>query len=85
MSINVHIERLVLEGVPAHETPSLGKSLERELVRLLREDGLSRELIRGGALPDVPARTIRLGRERNPRRFGSEVARAVHQGIGSRP
>jgi hypothetical protein len=85
MSINVHIERLVLEGIPAHETPGVRKSLEAELTRLLREGGLSRELIRGGALPDVPATAIRVGRDRNAHRFGAQIAHSVYRGIGARP
>jgi hypothetical protein len=85
MSINLHIERLILEGIPAHESRSVRKTVERELARLLREGGLSHELHRGGALPDVPAGTIRVGHDRHPRRLGADVARAVYRGIGARP
>ena len=84
MSIKVHIERLVLERIPDHETTRVRKSLEAELTRLLRQGGLSRELLHGGALPDVPATAIRVCRDRNAQRFGAQIAHSVYQGIGTR-
>ena len=84
MSIKVHIERLVLERIPDHETTRVRRSVEAELARLLRHGGLSRELASGEALPDVRATAIRMGRDRNAQRFGAEIARSVYQGIGVR-
>lgn len=85
MSINVHIERLILEGIPVDATRGVRTTVERELARLLREGGLAQELRQDRALSDVPAGTIRLGQDRHPRRLGAQVAGAVYRGIGTRP
>lgn len=85
MSINVQIERLILEGIPVDATRNVRKTVERELARLLREGGLAQELRQDRALADVRAGTIRLGQDRHGRRLGEQVAGAVYRGIGPRP
>ena len=52
MSIHLHIDRLVLEGLPLSPTdgPLLQAALESELTRLMG-DGLSPELAEGAAVP----------------------------------
>lgn len=84
MRINLHIERLILEGLPVTslQGPQLQAAIEKELTRLLALHGLSDELRRGTALPRVRAGTIQLGKDNQPARLGQSIARAVHEGIG---
>jgi len=85
VKIDVHIERLVLEGLPVTslQGPLVQQAIERELARLLGAHGLSHELRHGAALPRVRAGALRLARENPPARLGLGIARAVHEGIGS--
>jgi len=83
MKINLHIERLVLEGLPVtqHEGPLLQAALETELTRLLVADGLSGRLnFNSGVTPRVAGSDIRLTND-NPIQTGEQIARAVHGGI----
>jgi hypothetical protein len=86
MKIHLHIERLVLEGLPtaAHQGAQVQCALERELARLLAVSGLSQELRGGIAVPSLPAAGIEVHRENHAARLGREVARAVHGAIGDR-
>jgi hypothetical protein len=83
MSISIHIERLVLDGVniPQPERPLLQTAVESELARLLVEGGLSRSLGSGGAYPTLPAASIQLTDQR-PTHLGQQIAQAVYGGIG---
>lgn len=85
MKINVHIERLILQGLPttAQQGAQVQRALERELTRLLAASGLSHELRGGIAVPSLPAAGIAVARDNHPARLGHEVARAVHGAIGS--
>lgn len=49
MKISVHVERLVLEGLPVSvsERPLLQAAIEAELTRLLRNGGLADEFRAG--------------------------------------
>lgn len=84
MNINVHIDRLILDGidVPREQRPLLQMAVETELARLLAADGLAPGLLTGGAVPYTPAEDIRLAREGDPSRLGEQIARAVYGGFG---
>ncbi len=84
MNINVHIERLILDGLPiaSQQGPLVQAAVEAELVRLLAADGLAANLLAGGALSHVQAGGIQLTGEGNPSQLGQQIARAVYGGIG---
>jgi len=83
VKVELHIERLVLEGVGPADRLAVGAALERELGRLISERGLpprlavTRELpaVDGGRLGSAPANAAGTGRA---------IARSVYRGMGSR-
>lgn len=83
MTITLHIERLVLEGIALDRAQSaqLRAAVEAELTRLLTSDGLSGALAQGGAVPDVPAAPIQLAADGDPGALGQQIARSVYSGI----
>lgn len=83
MNINLHIERLVLDGVSIepHQRPLLQEALQNELVRLLAERGLSSSIAHGLAIPRLTASGIQLTGN-NPTQLGQQIARSVYGGIG---
>jgi hypothetical protein len=85
MRINVHIERLVLDGLPVTslEGPRVRAAVEKELARLLADGGLSQEIRGGIAVPSVRGGAMQIGGEREPAKLGHSIARAVHEGISS--
>ena len=84
MNIDLHIERLVLDGLPiAHSQGALVKAaVEAELGRLLREGGMNPALESGCAFPSMPGNAITLVRESNPSVIGRQIATAVYCRIG---
>ena len=83
MSINLHIERLILDGsyfdsVPG---PAIGAAVETELGRLLKEGGVESSFQAGGAWVNTSAGIVELG-SNQPAQLGQQIARAVYQGIG---
>ena len=84
MNINLHIERLILDGLSlAHaERPALQSAVEAELARLLAEGGLSPTLEAGGARPSLPAGAVELAPGGDAAHLGAQIAQAVYQGMG---
>lgn len=84
MNINLHIERLVLDGLPIehHHGPLVKAAVEAELSRLLAADGLANSLMSGGAMPSVPAPNIQLASNSSPIQLGQQIAHSLHGGIG---
>ena len=85
MRINVQIDRLVVDGIDLdrRQRPLMQAAFERELSRLLVQDGLSSELSSGVALRSLNAPSIRVANANNsPDAFGQQVAQAVFKGIG---
>jgi hypothetical protein len=83
MNINVHIERLILDGIsiPHRERPLLQAAVEAELARLLATDGLAPDLLTGGAVPRVQGGGIQMTSEGGPGQLGRQIAQSVHGGI----
>jgi hypothetical protein len=83
MDVNLHIERLVLEGIdldPA-QRPALQAALEAELGRLIAEGGMG-GLAAGGAVPAIKAGGFEMSGDGNPSQLGRQIAGAVYGGIG---
>lgn len=83
MNINLHIERLVLDGVniAPHQRLLLREALQAELTRLLSTGGLSEGLTRGITLPKISANGVQLT-SNDPTQLGQQIAQSVYGGIG---
>jgi hypothetical protein len=84
MNINLHIERLILDGLPVdrNQGPLIQAAVEAELTRLLAQNGMATDLQIGGAVPQLGANTIQLAPGNNPRQMGTQIAQSVYDGIG---
>jgi hypothetical protein len=84
MKINVHIERVILDGVEVDHPIRFRRSLEKELARRLKEGGVSAEFRQGGIRPYVAGGAIRLNEGHDAARLGTQIAGAAYHGIGGR-
>jgi hypothetical protein len=84
MNINLHIDRLILDGmnIPHGQRHLLQASVQTELVRLFTEGGISDSLTSDDALSDVSASGIKLSNGNDPVQLGRKIARSVYGGIG---
>jgi hypothetical protein len=84
MTIRVHIDRLILDGLPVthHQGPLVQAAVEAELTRLFTENGFAADLQPAGAVPSVRADGIQLTSENSPARLGTQIAGSVYSGIG---
>ncbi|MGH8761966.1 MAG: hypothetical protein ACREUR_01900 [Nitrosospira sp.] len=84
MNINLHIDRLILDGVniPHHQRHLLQASVESELTRLFTARGVPQHLASGGASPHVQANGINLSSGSDPVNLGHQIARSVYGGFG---
>ncbi len=84
MNINLHVDRLVLDGlnVGPGGGASIGRAVEAELSRLLSEGGLAPGLRSGGSIPAIRGGSIGIGGDEKPSKLGREIARSVYNGIG---
>ena len=85
MNIELHIERLVLDGldVGPRDRRTLHAAIESELSRLLASGGLSSQLLSGGALRSLGAGEIQVTKQISGAQLGNQIAQAVHSGIGA--
>ena len=84
MKINLHIDRLVLDGVNINpgQQHLVQASLEAELSRLLTDQGLASGFARNLAVPRVTTGGIQLSGDNNPSQLGQQIAQSVYGGIG---
>ncbi len=84
MNINLHIERLILDGVsiePGHSA-LLQTAIETEVVRLLTQNGIAPNLQNGGAMPSVRADAIQLTTPNSPTQLGRQIGGSIYGSIG---
>jgi hypothetical protein len=81
--IHLHIERLILDGLPIERSQgsSVQAAIEAELSRLLTENGLAAHLHADGAMPSVHANAIQLTVNSSPTQVGTQIAQSVYVGI----
>jgi hypothetical protein len=84
MNISVHIERLVLDGLPVtgHQGPLLQAAVERELTRLLTDDSSIAQFNAGGPLASINGGSFDVAERADPATLGEQIAAAVHGGLG---
>ena len=80
MSIRVHVESLVLEGLPLSpvERTRLERALVAELTRSLGEGNYAKALGRHGAVPGLPAADIRVDARDGGASIGTQLARSMY-------
>ena len=78
MNINVHIERLILDGLPVAggQGSVLQAGVEAELTRLLGKEGLSG--MSATVVERLSGGMIQLARESEPARLGQQIARSIY-------
>ena len=86
MKINLHIERLVLEGLPvtSGQARLVQAAVQQELTRLLGFSGIAPQLMSGGAMPHARGGAVRFGGKESPRQLGTQIAQSVHEELGPR-
>ena len=84
MKLNLHIERLVLDGVniAAGEGHLLESTVASELTRLLTDGGVSSGLAKGATLQRIAAGKIQFNDSNNSTQIGQQIAQSVYGGIG---
>ena len=84
MNVNLHIERLILDGldIAPGQHHVVRAAVEIELGRLLARGGLATQLSGGGALPRIASPAIQVQSGNGPVELGRQIAGAVYGGIG---
>ena len=82
MKVELHIDELVLEGVPGYQRQQIAGAIEQALTRLVAEQGLPPGWQDGLSLPALTEQ-IRPGSR--PEAIGQQVARAILGGMSAAP
>jgi hypothetical protein len=84
MKIQVHIERLVLDGLnfTPSQRRSLVASLESELSHLIANGGLASEFANGAAVAAARAAPVNIAAPFDGARAGAHIARSVYASFG---
>jgi hypothetical protein len=80
MKIQIHIDRLVLDGLPAERSHAavIQTAVQAELERLFAEQGASPMLLAGAAVPALSTTGLSVDTAAKPAVLGREIAHAVH-------
>ena len=83
MNINLHIERLILEGIPVSHGggPHVQAAIEAELTRLIAASGVSGGFHAGDSVPSIRAGDIQVAAADSHADLGRHIAGALHEGI----
>ncbi len=85
MKIHIHIERLVLDGLPIDRLsgPIVQQAVQAELSRLFADGGTSSSLQSMGAVPSLRTEPIGIRSGMQPSAIGQQIAHAIHGGMQS--
>jgi hypothetical protein len=80
-NVELQIEELVLEGFDPGDGHVIGAAVERELARLLTEEGVPPSLVENSRVPHVDGGSFELERASDAQIIGARLAQAVYEGI----
>lgn len=82
-NINIHIDRIVLDGlsIQYHQESQFKAAVETELAHLISAGGLSANLVSDWAVFQASAGVIHVADENNTTSLGQQVAQAVYEGL----
>jgi len=81
----VHIERLILDGLPVTQGPLVQAAVEGELARLLSHGNSTARFNTGGALASLKGGSIQVAKGAGAAGLGAQIAAAVYGGLGGQP
>lgn len=82
-AIELHIEELVLHGFQAADRRHIGDAVERELARLLTEQGVTGIASGPTHIDRIDGGEIRVAAGVRPHAIGAQLARNLHRGLAS--
>lgn len=84
MNINLHIERIILDGMPVspRQHARLRAAIAEELATLLAEGGVGPDLVNGGDYASLRTAPVHFAGGGPVEAYGRQIARAVYSGIG---
>jgi hypothetical protein len=87
VKVNLHIERLILDGltVSSLQGAAVRSALERELARVLAQGGLPGPWGEDGAVLRLAVQHFTLAPGERPDAIGRRIAHSLHRGIGGGP
>lgn len=77
VSLELHIEKLVLRGFAPGDRYRIGDAMERELARLFAEQGMPQSLLRSGDVESLEAGESAVSDD-GAQETGVSIARAIH-------
>jgi len=80
-AIEVRINELVLDGFQPAARHRIGEAVERELTRLLSEQGAPEVLMRSKEMADLAGGSFPMNPRTEAESIGEQVARAVYGGM----
>ena len=80
-SVELHIEELALDGFAPGNRYRIAEAVERELARLLAEEGVTRSLSQSGAGAELNAGAFQMTPDATAQETGAKIAQAVYGGI----
>jgi hypothetical protein len=83
MKINLHIERLVLDGLPfeSGDRAKLQAAIQTELARLLADQPHLAAWGSGGAASSLRSNDIRFSPQNSPAQLGGQIAGSIFGGL----
>ncbi len=80
-NINLHIDRIVLNGVGRLNRDQLNQVIQKELHRLITTQGVHSLMNQSKSIKQVSAQPINLTSQIKERRLGNQIAGAVYRGL----
>lgn len=79
--VNLHIDSLILEGIPERDRMNVAEAVRAELGRLLSEGGVPDGLLGGRIIPMLAGGTYSASPKSTPEATGASIAQAIHAGM----
>jgi hypothetical protein len=78
LALSLHIEELVLHGLPSIDGDRIGEATQWELARLFVRHGVPRSLVNRTAVDLLDGGALKIASTTTPEPIGTQLARAIY-------
>ena len=80
-NIELHIEKLMLHGFSPGDSHRIGEAVERQLTRILTEQGMPTSLSHGGERSHINGGTFNTATNTHAKTIGIKIVQSVYSGF----
>jgi len=82
-NMEINIGKLILEGFPSHYRNRISNSIQHELIKIFRQEGIPESLMRNRDIDRINMKEMKVSSSHKPEMIGNQIAQTIYSALGN--